>query len=120
MEKQYFFNLEEELKNHPLPEDKDLMLRFLMHCKYSAANIAQTRAVKYHIHKDHDEYIYILRGEHEFTVDGTTRKVKPGDLVIAPCGVPHSPTKLGPDYGALSIYAPDWDDENPDRLFVDR
>jgi mannose-6-phosphate isomerase-like protein (cupin superfamily) len=120
MKKNYCFNLEEELKRHPLPEGKDLMLRFLMHCKYSGANVAQARATKYHIHRDHDEYVYILRGEHEFNVNGIRYNVKPGDLIIAPAGVPHSPTKLGPDYGALSIYAPDWDEDNPDRIFIEK
>jgi mannose-6-phosphate isomerase-like protein (cupin superfamily) len=118
-EQDYFFNLEEELKKHPLPEDTDLMLHFLKHAEYSAANLAQTRGgVKEHIHKDHDELIYILRGEHEFIVDGIARKVKPGDLIIVPAGIRHT-VNVGPDYAALSIYAPDWDEDKPDRIYFE-
>ena len=119
MAEQYVFNVAKELAEHPLLPEETMRLRFLRHCPYSGANIAQAKEVAPHYHESHDEYVYILRGTHEFTVGDEQFEVGPGDLIIAPAGLPHWPSRVGDGYAALSIYAPDWDENAPDRVAVD-
>ena len=119
MSDKYVFNIEKELEDNPLAPGETMRLRFLKHCPHSGANVAQAKEVMPHYHKDHDEYVYILRGNHEFRVGDEKVQVGPGDLVIAPAGLPHWPSRVGPGYAALSIYAPDWDESQPDRVPMD-
>ena len=120
MESKYFFNLEEEVEREPLPKNQEMSMRFLKHLEFSGVNIAQLKSkIDPHHHSDHDEIIVVIRGEHEFTVADETRKVKPGDLVVVPAGVPHG-VNAGKEYAVLSIYAPAWEEENPDRVFLEK
>jgi quercetin dioxygenase-like cupin family protein len=43
-----------------------------------------------HFHKLHVDSFYVLEGELEVTVDGETKRVRPGELVHAPPHVVHS------------------------------
>ncbi|MEY3379537.1 MAG: cupin domain-containing protein [Limnohabitans sp.] len=42
-----------------------------------------------HTHPDQDEYIYILEGRIDLTLDGLTNSANSGDLVRLPRGIPH-------------------------------
>ena len=42
-----------------------------------------------HTHPDQDEYIYILEGRMDLTLDGRTNTANSGDLVRLPRGIPH-------------------------------
>jgi quercetin dioxygenase-like cupin family protein len=42
-----------------------------------------------HTHPDQDEYIYILEGRMDLTLDGLTNTANSGDLVRLPRGIPH-------------------------------
>jgi quercetin dioxygenase-like cupin family protein len=42
-----------------------------------------------HIHPTQDEFIFMLDGQFELWLDGTTTKAKAGDLVRMPMNVPH-------------------------------
>ncbi|MFZ9298400.1 MAG: cupin domain-containing protein [Hylemonella sp.] len=42
-----------------------------------------------HTHPDQDEYIYILEGRMDLTLDGRTNSANSGDLVRLPRGIPH-------------------------------
>ncbi len=42
-----------------------------------------------HTHPDQDEYIYILEGRMDLTLDGLTNSANSGDLVRLPRGIPH-------------------------------
>jgi quercetin dioxygenase-like cupin family protein len=42
-----------------------------------------------HIHPTQDEFIYMLDGQFELWLDGTTTTAKAGDLVRMPMNVPH-------------------------------
>ena len=44
-----------------------------------------------------EEALYILEGEAEFTFDGNSHRVGPGDLVFFPAGVLHAETKFFSD-----------------------
>jgi mannose-6-phosphate isomerase-like protein (cupin superfamily) len=43
-----------------------------------------------HVHHAHEEGFYVLEGELEFKVDGSTIHAGVGDFVMAPIGVPHT------------------------------
>ena len=49
-----------------------------------------------HIHQTADEFIYLLDGEMEVTIDEVIYTVRPGDLVKMPRGVPHAIRSTGP------------------------
>ena len=62
-------------------------------------------AVGYVHSHPHRQVTFIERGEFEFTVDGVTTRVAPGDSVFVPPGVPHGATAV--DAGSLiDVFAP--------------
>lgn len=68
-----------------------------------------------HLHKEHDEFLYVLEGEGRVYIGDRNFKVKAGHLVYCPVGMEHGffmPTK-----GVrLSIYGPAFDRIHPDRV----
>ncbi|MEP6848364.1 MAG: DUF6130 family protein [Acidobacteriota bacterium] len=52
-----------------------------------------------------EEIIYVLEGTLEYTIDGKTVSVKPGDVLFVPAGVVHSVRNIGTGNGAeLATY----------------
>jgi mannose-6-phosphate isomerase-like protein (cupin superfamily) len=51
--------------------------------------------VRTHYHAKHFETFYLLSGEAEWTVNGETHKLKPGDAVYIPANALHSARTLG-------------------------
>ena len=43
-----------------------------------------------HIHHNEDEVIHVLDGEYEMWLDGATSRLKPGESIFLPRGVPHT------------------------------
>lgn len=73
--------------------------------------------VRLHYHAVHTEQVYILAGKGEMTIDGKKVKIKKGDYLVFPKGMPHGvkvtsrkPMKV------WSIQAPEFKGE--DRIFV--
>ena len=61
-----------------------------------------------HTHDDHVDSFYVLEGEIEFTVEGTTFTGGPGTFVAAPPGVEHRFGKPGPGrVRLLNVHAPE-------------
>lgn len=52
-------------------------------------------AVSTHYHARHFETFFLVSGSAEWTVDGETRALKPGDAVYIPANAPHSARTLG-------------------------
>ena len=48
-----------------------------------------------HIHPTQDEFILLLEGEMELTLDGQTHKLAPGELARMPMGMPHGYANVG-------------------------
>lgn len=44
---------------------------------------------KVHTHTDNDKIYSIVRGEARVTIGDETRTLRPGEIVLAPAGVPH-------------------------------
>ncbi len=60
-----------------------------------------------HVHEDCDQITHLLEGEMEITVDGETRVIRPGEVAVAPAGVPHAAqVPAGKVAVALEFFAP--------------
>lgn len=44
----------------------------------------------YHLHHTEDEVFHLIEGELVLLVDGETRRVRAGETLLAPKGVPHT------------------------------
>jgi len=118
MEQQYVWNIAEVVKSNPLPDNRKLTRTFLVDSKYCTVLVVQAQPQEepfIHIHKEHDEFLYVLEGEGWAYIGDKKLEVKAGDLVYCPVGMEHGffmPTK-----GVrLSIYAPPFDRVHPDRV----
>jgi len=67
--------------------------------------LAPHAVVPLHSHP-HEQAGIMLEGEMEFTIDGETRTVKPGDIFIIPGGVEHSVRVFDKPCKALDIFSP--------------
>jgi len=56
-----------------------------------------------HAHAGQDKVYHVLEGEGVFLLDGRELSMKPGDLLVAPEGVPHGVRNTGP--GRLLVLA---------------
>ena len=43
-----------------------------------------------HIHRNEDEIFHILEGDFRFSLAGQIRRARPGDIFLAPKGIPHT------------------------------
>jgi len=60
-----------------------------------------------HIHSDQDKMYLVLEGSGEISVGGEIETVSPGDLALAPAGVPHGIANTGPArLVVLTVFAP--------------
>jgi len=48
-----------------------------------------------HVHPTQDEFIYLLGGEMELTLDGQPHRLTPGGVARMPMGIPHSYKNVG-------------------------
>ena len=53
----------------------------------------------------HEQVANVLEGEYELTVDGETRRLKPGEAVVIPSNVPHSGVAIT-DCRLLDVFSP--------------
>ena len=87
------------------------------HCTLNAVQMADSiHGIPLHIHKDHDEIIQLLEGEGEVVIGDEKKILKKGDVFFVPKGIPHA-LRFG--CIILSIYAPAFDTDNPDRIFLE-
>lgn len=120
MEQQYVWNIAEVVNNNPIPNDRKLTRTFLVDGKYCSALVVQVQPQTepfIHIHKEHDEFLYILEGEGWAYIGGEKFEVKAGDFVYCPVGVQHG--FFMPVKGVrLSIYGPPFHRAHPDRVVL--
>lgn len=68
-----------------------------------------------HIHPSYEEATLVVEGEIEAVLDGETRTLGPGDLLLAPAGVAHTITNQSDKPAkVLAIYPT----TSPERVFV--
>jgi len=114
-----FWDSERVLRENPLDADEPVKWVYLVAGGKSTVNIIQAPSFnRPHIHREHDEIIYVLKGEGQARIGERLEAVKPGSVVYIPAGAVH--TLVYKEYmAALSIYAPFFDPDNPDRVFVE-
>ena len=110
----------EVVKGDPIKPGEGFHWTWLARGEHCTVNLVQARPGPelFHLHKDHDEVVYVVEADADFRLDDTVRPVKAGDVLFIPKGVPHGPVK-GRKLTVLSIYGPAFDIENPDREYVD-
>jgi len=87
------------------------------HCTLNAVQMADNiNGIPLHIHRYHDEIIQLMEGEGEVIIGDEKRNLKKGDVFFVPKGIPHA-LRFG--CIILSIYAPAFDTDNPDRVFLE-
>jgi quercetin dioxygenase-like cupin family protein len=118
MEPQYVWNIAEVVKNNLITDDQKLTRTFLVDGKHCTALVVQAQPQTepfIHLHKEHDECLYILEGEGWAYIGDKKFEVKAGDLVYCPAEVEHG--FFMPVKGIrLSIYGPPFDRTHPDRI----
>ncbi len=95
---------------------------FLCHGAHSSTNLVRVLepgGIRPHVHRDHDEVIYVLEGGGDFRVGDRKVRIVPGDVIVAPKGTPHGPAGDNTGLVLLSVYAPVFDAEHPDREFIE-
>jgi mannose-6-phosphate isomerase-like protein (cupin superfamily) len=56
-----------------------------------------------HVHEVEDELFHVLEGEHVFQVGDDEFRAGPGEMVVAPRGIPHSQRRVVPTEGRLLV-----------------
>ncbi len=62
-----------------------------------------------HVHREHDETVWIVRGEASLRIGGAVRRMGSGDLACVPQGTPHGAVAGPAGCVAVAVYAPLWD-----------
>jgi len=56
-----------------------------------------------HLHLHQEEYFYVVEGEVNFQIGDSRKRLKPGDSILGPRGVPHTFAATGESPGRLLI-----------------
>jgi len=112
----YVFDALQKEKVDPSQAFKSIPLLRGPNCSFNLAQL--NTVVKNHYHKDHDEVVYIVRGNGLVTIAGKEYRVSPGYGYLVPQGTIHRFVNLGPDPAiVLSIFSPAFDGK--DRIFIE-
>lgn len=106
---------------HPAPEG-GLLLTWIRHTPRSSTgvvDIAPGGGLAPHIHETHDEIMTILDGSAQVRIGDETFTAVAGDVMAVPARTIHAPFHTDEGCLMVSVFAPWFDPENPDRVFVD-
>jgi len=77
------------------------------------------KEVPLHIHANHTEQVFILKGKGLFTLGDETFIVKKGDILLIPKGIPHAVKILSKKpMKVISVQAPEF--TGKDRIIIDQ
>lgn len=86
--------------------------------EHSTVNLVESNGINApHVHDYHDETLYVIEGEGSILLGEETHPLAAGDVVFIPAGTVHTPIIAGTER-TLSVYAPPFDPEHPDRRYV--
>ena len=119
---EHFSNSFQVRDQNPIKEGQSTGGAWIHHserCSTVVAYFPPGGGMKPHFHETHDEIATVVDGEVEFLVDGEVRKLGPGDVVTIPAGTIHAPIHTEGGCTLVSVFAPWFDPENPDRVVVE-
>lgn len=106
------------LKQYHLGAGQKVTWTSLVKGDKSTAMLIQARGrLKPHVHRTHDEFLYVISGKGELKVGDEVKKIKSGDLIYVPAGTIHEGF-FEQAVSLLSVYSPEFDPENPDREWI--
>jgi len=118
---QILTHIDEILKANPLPAgEKAQTVTIAQDDAISLLVLRATEGVviKSHLHKTHDETVYVIKGTAQMFINDKWVDVKPGTLHFNPMGKVHSLKVTGNEpLVAISIFTPAM--KEPDRHFVE-
>jgi len=105
------WTVDDLVRSHPIEAGANIRADELARTAASSIHLVQVRGGETpHRHMTHDLTITVLRGEGRLMLDGTSRRLAAGDVVVIPRGVPHSVVRSGGDlYVTLAEFAPPLD-----------
>lgn len=106
---------------HPAPPG-GLLLTWVRHTERSSTGVVDISpggGLAPHTHEAHDEVMTILDGSVEMRLGDETFTAVAGDVIAVPAGTIHAPIHSADGCLMISVFAPWFDPENPDRVFVD-
>jgi mannose-6-phosphate isomerase-like protein (cupin superfamily) len=108
-EKIEVFNLDQLLKEKPLPKDKTAQATPVTKVEGAELQVLEMSKIRLHSHKQEDHLVYIAKGKGKAVLGKETRDVKVGDILFIPRNVPHSFDKTGEENLVLLVIAtPGW------------
>ena len=114
-------NIDEILKNNPLKAGEKFQLITVAQddtITLSVLRLTEGAVVKQHLHKTHDETVYVIKGTGQMFIDGKWVDVKPGSLHFNPMNKVHATKNTGNEQLiAVSVFTPAM--KAPDRHFVE-
>jgi len=118
---QIITHIEEILKTNPLKvgeKAQTIMIAQDDTVSFFVVRASEGVELKPHVHKTHDEIVYVIKGSAQMLIDDKLVDVKPGSLHFNPMKKIHS-TKVTSNepYVVLSIFTPAM--KEPDRYFVE-
>ena len=118
---QVIVQIDEILKENPLkPGEKAQTIKIAEDNTVSLLVLRVTEGVwvKPHIHKKHDEIVYVIKGTAQMLINDKWFDIKPGSLHFNPMGKVHSVKNTGNEpMVIISIFTPAM--KETDRHFVD-
>lgn len=113
--------IDEVLKENPLKPDEKVQRILIAQddtITFLVLRAAEGVIIKPHVHKTHDETVYVIRGTGQMLINGKWIDIKPGSLHFNPMGKPHSTKITGSEPAVvLSIFTPGL--KQPDMHFVE-
>lgn len=114
-------NIDEILNKNPLKADQKVQV--IKIAEDDTVTLSVVRSIggpglKKHIHKTHDETIYVVRGSGQIFVDDKWVDVKPGDIHFNPMGKVHTSRPTGDEpFVIISVFTPAL--KSPDRQYME-
>jgi mannose-6-phosphate isomerase-like protein (cupin superfamily) len=118
---QILTQIDDILKENPMsPKDKVQMINVAQDdtITINVARLTEGVEIKPHLHKTHDEMVYVLKGSGQMFINGKWIDVKPGTFHFNPMNKVHATKNTGKEHLVIfSIFTPSM--KEMDRYFVD-
>jgi mannose-6-phosphate isomerase-like protein (cupin superfamily) len=114
-------HIDEILKDNPIEAGKNVRMITIAQDDAITLNLVRTTqgfVLKPHIHKTHDESVYVIKGTGQMLINDKWVDIKPGSVHFNPIRKVHSIKHTGnEELVIISIFTPAL--KEPDRHFVD-